>query len=480
MKQDELPELVDGFGRTQRSCFPFAELIDFARREVGKVDEDALFDFAATSDYLFESWLDPMKEVFVPRRKFFQGAQFRITPVKEEVEGGYIVPGHRFFPFMSREVFPADSWLVLPDGSALQTRKLSLPMPLVMACLHFFGPTQSVEYLVLDQKDNEAKFKLPYADTVELMVFDLRAFFAKCDFQQGDSLMLTVIDWLQGVFTVVHIPARREITEMVSVRKWTDSMRAAFEESKVELGTDGDCYEQLAYMMHLAEESPDCESLMKNPPLSIAAFFNMQKGIAVKLVGDRGLFWDIGEDPAEDMVDNLIESLEPDSELDVFFRELGLSIREAEAEAYLRDALFMGKKNPDAVLAHITAGRALFFRSAEDQEAFHALWCDLWQEVRLDYSRKKDPYGAVRSEMIALNDKCLAALHQLDPQGKNEEVRQTPAFMELDNLSAVVGSGLMLMNGMELMPGSPPELFSGMIEKLAPAIDDLIARLSRG
>ncbi|MCF7817632.1 MAG: hypothetical protein K9M54_07100 [Kiritimatiellales bacterium] len=479
MKKDELPELVDNFGRTQNACFPFKELVSYVRREVGKVDEDALYDFAATSDYLFESWKDPMKEIFVPRRVFFQAAQFRITPVKDEVDGGYIVPGHRLFPFMTREVFPADAWLVLPDGSALHTRKESLPTSLVMACLHFFGSTQSVEYLVLDDKDNTDRLKPPYAGEVAVTVFDLRDFFAQCGFQAGDSLMLTVIDWLQGVFSVEHAPARKEIANMGSVRKWTEAMRDAFEESKDELGTDGDCYEQLAYMMHLAEESAECESLMKDPPLSIAAFFNLQKGLAVKLVGDRGLFWDAGEEPSDEALEDFTMLPESDSELDAFFQELGLSISEGEAEAYMRNALFHGKNSPDWVLAQITGGRALFFRSAEDQELFHDLWCDLWDDVREEYSLKKDACGSIRSDMIALNDKCLAALRQFEAKGGGKAGRKHPAFMELGNLNAMLGSSLVLLNLPEAVTGNQAEVFGGMMEKLAPLVDDLVARLAK-
>ncbi|MCK4565042.1 MAG: hypothetical protein KAU94_10265, partial [Verrucomicrobia bacterium] len=110
MTKDELPEWVDDYGRLAETEFSFMDLVGHLREKGGKVEEDAVFDLAATSEYLFEA--DGLNENFVPRRAFFQGAQFRITPLKEEIEGGYIVPGHRFIPFVSREVFPPDARLV--------------------------------------------------------------------------------------------------------------------------------------------------------------------------------------------------------------------------------------------------------------------------------------------------------------------------------------------------------------------------------
>jgi hypothetical protein len=471
MKRDELPEIVDGFGRMQETAFGLDALLAHVKGKLGKGKADDVYDVAATSDYLFESWEKPAKEIFMPRRTFFQGAQFRVTPTDKEVEGGFLVPGYRFFPFASREVFPADVRLVLPDFSAATTRHVTLPTPLAMNHLKFFGPKHAMEYLVLDREANSDVLVPPFTSEVEMTAFDLCDYFDSCGFLPGDSLMLTVLDWLHGVFSVAHAPVAADPADLATVREWVDLMGEAFCDVLDELGTDEDCYEQLAHMLLFAEEFSEHGSPMRNPPLSLASFFATQKDIAVKLVEDRAIFWDADDDPQAGGLAEL------ESGLDVFFRQLGLSISESDAEAYMRDALFRGKHNPDAVLARVAVGKALFFRSAEDQEEFHGRWCELWDDVRALYLPGRDPYGEIRTDFLALNDLCLAVLHRLDDPPENR--LKTPELQKFDQMSAMIASSLALMN-MEDPVGVSVDHFREMLDVLAPSVESLLVRLREG
>lgn len=478
MKRDDLPEIIDEFGRLAQSEFSLEELLCHVRSRGGEASEEDVYDIALTSDYLFE--VDSLNEIFVPRRAFFQGAQFNITPTKEEVQGGYLVPGHRLMPFVSREVFPADARIVLPDGSALLTRKVALPQAQVMPCLHFYGVADAIEYLLLDTESNLEQIRPPFDGDVEVTVFDLRDYFAASGFHPGDSLMLTVIDWLQGVCSVARVAKGGASLKSTATRKWIKSMQFALDDAIDVLGTEGDCYEQLALAMRNAQYDPECISLTKAPPVSLAEYFNSQKEIAVKMVGERGLFWEVEEDPQEEaMLDALTHPSEPKSELDAFFQELGLSVSEDEAEAYMRDALYHGADNPNKVLGRVVAGRSLRFATAEDQESFHSLWNDLWNDVLQTYSKKSDPYGEVRSRFLVLNDKCLAAMRQLDARGTGIEIMDNPAFIEFSKLTGMIGSSLAVFNQPETFRERRSNPFEGMMEPLDSAIDDLIGRLQQ-
>jgi len=470
-------ELVDEFGRAQDTEFPFRELLRHARKKGCKASEEDLYDLAATSEYLFEPLEDTGEDLLIPRRTFFQGAQFRITPLKEEVESGFVVPGHRFFPFASREVFPPDARLVLPDGSALRTRTVSIPQVQAMACLLFYGSSLSIEYLLLDHEDNAPVLKPPFDGDVKLTAFDLRDYFAESGFRPGDSLMLTVVDWLQGVFSVARAEA---VTDLVSSRKWVGSVQMALDDAMDELGTDGDCQEQLALAVYNAQNDPDCIPLTKAPPLSFAAYLNQQRDITVKMVGDHGLFWEVDEDPAMDAaMDALANPSEPETELDAYFQQLGLSISEGEVEAYMRDALYQGCKNPEEVLARVAAGRSLFFASSEDQEEFHDLWSVLWDDLRRDYSKEADSCAEARSKFLVINDKCFAAMRQLDGRGMGMEIVENPAFLEFGKLTAMISSTLVMFNAPEILDELPGDL-DEMTKLLNVAIDDLIERLTTG
>jgi hypothetical protein len=473
LRRAALPELVDGFGKTADAEFGLDELLDFLEERVDKLNADEVYDLAASCSYLFESWRDPLVTSFVPRRMFFQGAEFRITPTREEVEGGFLLAGHRFMPFLSRDVFPADAWLVLPDGSAPHVRRVEVSSDLAMSALGFFGKAQALEYLATDDKANETR-----TDTVAVTVYDLRDFYDRSGFKAGDSLMVRVLDWLQGVFSVTHLSANETI-DLQQARAWSVAMRDAYGQMQDELGPEGDCYEQLAVTLLLGAED-GAYPLMKHPPLSLAAFFNSQEEIVIKQLADRAVLCHAEDDPMKKMIASLSSSDDGASDLGRYFRELGLSINETEAEAYMRDAHFQGKSSPDAVLARIVAGRSLFFKTADDQDIFHDMWLELWEEVGTIYSREEDVHGALRARLLAINDRCLATMRKLDREKAFEAVLKNPAFEDFNRLTASLSGMLLLLNSVQGEVALSAEKLDAMMASLVPALEESLRRLEEG
>lgn len=462
-----LEELVDEFGRDAGHLFPLDKLVEHIHSKGVKASRDEIGDAAASSEYLFEVDSD----FFCPRRTFFQDAQFRITPVKEEVEGGYLIPGHRFIPFISREVFPPEAQLLLlMDGTSVKTRKRPVPQPLAMSCLHFYGPGSAIDYLVFDDESNAHRLVPPYTADVTMTTFDLRRFYKSSGFRPGDSLMVKVVDWLKGLYSIERAGAA---SDLVAARKWTDSMESALSDAIDELETNGDCYEQLALAMRNAQEDDESISLMENPPMALAAYFNLQQGLSVQTLGERALFWEKDGDLREEAVLEALDNPpEPKSELDAYFQFFGLSLSEDEVDAYMRDALFRGEEEAGLVLARTTAGRHLLFSSAEDQDRFHTLWNELWADVKADYDPSNDPFGAVRSRMLLLNDKILATLRELDARDAGMEILSSAESFELGHVSSMVSAALVLFNH----PGdedASPDMLVDMMPNLEKAVDRL-------
>jgi hypothetical protein len=386
------------------------------------------------------------------------------------------MPGHRFMPFLSDEVFPGAIQLFLSDGSVVPSRKISLPQSQAMAGLHFYGPTAAFEYLLYDDAGNMSSLMPPFEADVSMSVFDLSKFFALSDFRPGDSIMFTVKDWLLGEFEI----ARAEpVLDAVVAKKWMTSMAVGLNVAIDDFGSEGDCNFQLALAMQNAQEDPECVSLMSNPPLSLAAYFNLQKDLAVKMAGDRALFWPVDEEPMEDALWDAFEDPEvPESELDALFQDVGLSITEGEVEAYMRDALFLNEgKSADGVLARVTMGRQLLFASAADQERFHQLWNALWSEVTADYDLDNDPCGEIRGRFVMLNDRILATLRRIDAQGVGMEVIKNPAFLELSRISSMVSSALVVFNNYEDGDEASLSEVGNLIPTLEEAVDELSGRL---
>jgi hypothetical protein len=472
MRPDQIKNLINEYAQLATAEFSFEDLVDDLRKKGVKTEEDWIYNLTISSDCLFAQE-DFQEDNFIPRHVFFKGAQFRITPLEIEVKNGYIIPGHRFIPFVSRDLFPTKFQLILPSGSTIKTRRILVPQEYALASLSFYGSAHATEYLMFDQEDNSSAFELPN-DDIKMTVFDLRDYFSETKFQFGDSLLLTVLDWAKGIFSVTWA---KPVTDLLFSQKWVASMHDALSAVIYELGTMGTCYEQFALTMKIAQT--DVMPLMRNPPLSLAAYFNQQSTFSIKTLDGNGLFWMEDEDFQEVARNSFDDSYLPESKLDAYFKQLGLSISEGEVEAYMRDALYRKETSPETVLARITSGRSLFFESAEEQECFHALWSELWDEVQGNYSRKHDVCAKPRSRFLELNDKCFATIRTLDQQNVGMEVMTNPDFMELSHITTMISAALIMFNTPEKLDDSPDDLIekTGMLEQI---IDELSNSLIEG
>lgn len=451
---DNLEALVDEFGRTADFVFQFDTLMDFLEERLGSVDEAEAFDLLRGSDFVFEIRKRGEGLFFLPRRRFFQGVEFLVAPEREEVEGGFLFPGHRFMPFVSRTVFPADCWLVQPDGSSPHVRPISLPTDMALRNLSLLGDFQVAEYLETDDPGSREQ-----QEEYALTCFDLRDFYFQSHFRPGDLIQVRVLDWLQGVLSISKAPERAR--NEADRRAWTQALRAAHDRMQEELGIDGDCYEQMAITLLLARED-DAFPVLKDPVEPLLSFFTGQDDIAVKQIEERAVFVSRNTQPA------------PKGSLDDFFEEMDLPFSEGEVEAYMYDTLFRGRGGSGQVLSRIVGERPLLFRSAAEQELFHRLWGELWEDVSTAYSPADDPFGELRGKLLDLRDRHSALHRQLDEAAPDPD----GLLMEMDMLSSEIAGVLMLMT-----PGLPdsflPEEFNinslaqSIIERLPAILDQL-------
>jgi len=484
MSGEKFSDLIREFALTRSESFDFGALAEYVEKKVKRFDdaaEERLWDLACESDWLFKDERE-LPDRFIPRHVAFKGAEFRVTPLAEEVEGGFLVPGHRLMPYLSHEVFPGKVLLKLPDGSAVPTRQVQMPVAEVHRFLLFFGQFGAVDYLLSDSEVNELALLPPFDGAVAVTVFDLKPFFVQCGFKPGDSLMLTVEDWQKGVYSVLHVPVQKGAVDFAETHGWTQALRAGFGEALPDAGLDHDCNEQMARMLWLAECNEDAPSVLSNPPLSLAAFFNMQKDLTVQTSGQVSFFWPKDEPIESRMMNSLATGdLEPESELDAYFSLLGLSLNSDEAEAYMRDALARGCKKSDEVLARVIQGRVLHFPTAEEQKEFNSLWCELWDEVRGSYDPRNDSHREMRSVFLDLNDQCLGVLRELDRNLTDPSaILNNPAHLQMGELSGLIGSALLMCN----QSGEPPEEFTmpldEMVRDISAAISELSGQLNKG
>ncbi len=479
MKQRVLHDLIAEFALKQSGAFDFEKLMKYVLRKDKEFDDEGrLYELACESGWLFEVDRDDSKEFFMPRHCFFKGAEFRVTPLPEEVEGGFLIPGHRFMPFVSHTIFPGAAILKLPDGSTVTMRRESLPGALTIRALTFFGEFGALKYLAHSDKANVESFAPPYDQPVTLAVFEMREFFKQSHFEVGDSLMLTVEDWLTGVCSLRHIPADKRAVDFAGMRNWVDALQSGMERVLGEDDLSYDCNEQAARMFWLAEMDEALPSVISNPPMTLAAFYNQQKALTIRTMGQLSFFWPVDQ-PVENRLRDLMEEggAEPETELDAIFQLLGLSVDAEDAEAYMRDALARGEKNPEAVMERVLSGRERIFPNEIIEQDFIDLWRELWDEVRERYVPKKDKQREMRAMFLKLNDRCLQLLRRLDRQMADPDAMfSNPDSMKLGELSAMIHGALVMSNQDNLTA----EAFSLPLNELERDISAIIEDLEEG
>jgi hypothetical protein len=395
-------ELIDFVGR-QEGVFCLSEVVSWlADRLGGSIDEDVVEELLLDCPILFET--DEVGE-YVSRATVFRGAEFRITPTAEEVRGGYLVPGHRFMPFLSRTVFPADATLKVEGGAALERRVERFTYAQISRYFLYYGEYASINYFMADHEEQNGVALMHAEGEFSITVFDLKRFLEQSRFQRGDSLMLTVEDWNRGLFSVRRV-AQSEPLSLDATRLWVQCLRTNLETVFQFALNDLCCDEQLAQMMYLCTSDFDD---LKNPPMALATFVNQLKDIVVKPFGEVVFFCPIDESPedfagfdAEAVVDELMDGLSP---FETVALGAGMLRREGEMEAYMRDALFRHECSPESVLERITRGRALVFDSEEDSVFFDEEWAALWQRVTASYLPLKDfKAGPLRADALVVLD----------------------------------------------------------------------------
>jgi hypothetical protein len=443
----KISDLIREFALSQSDTFEAGFLYEFVDRKLKKaVDEDRVYDLACQSDFLFEDLRDLYADWFIPRHVAFKGAEFLVTPLPEEVEGGFLLPGHRLMPFISRDVLPWNAAINLPEGGVAAKRQVDVSQEIAHRCLLFMGEVGALDYLFYDDDDNMQRMQ--QQEPVRVTVMDLADFYTERDFRAGDSLLFTVEDWLKGIFSVRHVKAAHVGNDMIRAGEWIQALNGGFEECMVDAGIGHDCYEQMAQMLWFAESEEESAEVLSNPPLTMASYFNMQDELQLETAGGVTFFWPKGESMDARLMNSMAGGgPEAESELDAFFCLLGLSLDESDVEAYMRDALAKGTKDPMVVLGRVIDGRTLIFPRAEDQQRFEDLWTEKWDALRADYNVFKDTHREVRSVFLELNDQCLAVLRELDQHADDGlAVMEHPSTLELGRLSGLIHGVLEVCN----------------------------------
>ncbi len=416
------------------------------------------------------------------RRTFFHAGKFLVSPTADEIRDGILFPGHRFMPFVSRDVFPAACRLKLPGKKTVTCKCKAVSRQLNDILIYFsmFGVNGILEYLLTDHESNSRSLsqgpesKIP----VEVTVFNMKTVYKQFAFQPGDALLLTVDDWTDGCFSVAHVPhsdlEAREFQRKVWCRNLDKALLEVFDSHRGTMDID----EQLAQAFFASSEP-----LLESPQIHIGGYLAASEAVEMAATPTGTVLWRKGESPVEE----LFSDYEPaDNEmvgrrdsLAAILNDVGLSLSESEIDAYMRDELFSGKGDPDAVLERCLRGRGFLDYADEAQEkAFMRFYRKLWQHVKKTYIPTEDGVkGPLRAHALSIIDKHLRWMRNCDQAGL------MPADLpSQETLELAVKSGV-LSNLIEALRPDDTDLdyldvLPGLLLEIESDVDSLIASAS--
>ncbi len=407
--------------------------------------------WTAVDEELMESeWLfyDEMKDIYVPRCRFFKGAQFLIAPQPEEIEANILIPGHRFMPFLQRDVFPAACQLSIDNDSPIQMRIDQKPIQDLFLYLSLYGHHGALQYLAADQDSNHDILDgdLNSNPEVALTVFDMTDVYARHSFKPSDTFLCTVKDWALGIYEMKVVPGIPDTLEL-RIQKWIEDMDAAIYQAWEEGDYFGDISGQLSEALFMGPKS-----LYKNPPLHLGGFLARSKKIAIDQT-PLGILLTHTDTSPDCLIDRAAEAARTPitgrrDSLEAILNDLGLSTTHDEIEAYMRDACSRGEKTLDAAMLRVFSGRqeTTFYNKAQI-DSFETFINKLWDDVCANFTPKHDKEIApLRLRILDMLNKHTIWLRDCD--NRNIPVVDLPEAptMALGSLTGILSQTLGILN----------------------------------
>lgn len=412
-------------------------------------------------------------DYYIPRRLYFRGAQFRVTPRAQEIQAGLLFPGHRLMPFCRRDVLPADCRIGSPRQEPLQTRKSSWRLRDAISIHSLFGWRNMLNYFVADHEENAVALAEADPDAQALLTLtalDLDRHYREWNFKEGDSLILTVQDWDRGEFQMRHHPAAKPSVDRAALEKqWCSILEDALDEVFEESGIMLDVYEQLSLAFYYGGKF-----LTENPVIHIGGFLAKSRRIELAQMASQTLLWRRGESPTSWVFPDLALTRRPATgvtdSLDAMLQDLGVSLRKSDIEAYMRDEICCGGGSLGAALQRSLRWRGeLNFFNNRQRLAFSHQIESLWVETSKTARSGQEEINRLRGRALRIMDAKLEWLRKLDSKGVSVYELPSAEFLTLSDSMSMLSSILEELNSGDVQESEDTRELGGALEEIEAA-----------
>ena len=417
-------------------------------------------------------------EAFQRREDFFKGFKFAVTFDSWEIGQGFLIPGHRFSPFLHPDVFPSET-VLRENGREIPRREITLPLGQAFHYHMLLGSDNIFDFLQADSPANTALRSSRGAnEQVTLTVYDLEELFRRNDASEGDALICEVADYRKGVLDIAFLPgnqrssARRKAWEQVfdeALTKVCDRF-----EDYLDIG------EQLAWGLYYGGD------VLRSPDCSLDEYIRLSAKMTIRADGDHAVLAVRNEEKALDpedagsVSDILTLSRGETGSLQGIVKELGSPVTLPEIDAYILDECFARESDFDAIFRRI-------FGAAEDlcaddaQQAYLVNYLEeRFEELHGNYDRAGDETKApLRSEILEGIDAKLEFFKMLADMDADPEAFDHEDMHRLAEIDLRLDEMLKLLNSISYTPDQPElERIAGLVEARLDEQQELIEKLS--
>ncbi|MDR1398695.1 MAG: plasmid pRiA4b ORF-3 family protein [Treponema sp.] len=406
---------------------------------------------------------------WMSRRGCFEKACFAISPTREELLNGVLIPGHRCAPFANPILMPQEYEFFWNSQRIPSTTSEGDPENFY-PYYSIFGEEYAPQYVARDNPRNEAAFNEdPYEDPVEVSihVLDMRNIYLSSTFVPGDRFEARILDWKKGKFALERV-AKDQWSEE-DLHSWLVAAEQGFMESFATLGPGLSTEEQIAFAYWYGGER------MRSVPAYALEEFLYEKTERIETVG-YGIetrFWYAGREIPDSRELEKSQML-PDRTLleDMLFQKR-IPISEYVVMSYVRDALFRGDTDVGRVIERILP-QAAGTLNGRERTFLTDYIVEVFNEFRDTYNRFADKnIGPIRQRVGELHTAVIDLAARLRKGDIAETSLPKHTFIILSQIQEHAAAVLEDLNTDKEPPESDFEAIDNSIDSMIDTYEDI-------
>ncbi len=466
----KLYSVIDNFIKQSDREFTVDELISSFSKKT-KYDRNTVKNYLDDNFFIFSNKENETGK-FLPRRVFFKNAEFKISITKKELSEGILIPGHRFSPFCSPEIFPSECRISAHDEIVIDKKNYSCRLNELYDYHALLGSDGCLEYFIADNSTNSEKiFSKDPNQTIDLTVFDFKEILQMLSVKEGDSLIFKVKDWYDGNFELTGISQKESIEDENTIA-WVEEMESALCKTFDKLGPYTEIPEQLSVAFYLSDED-----LLKEPAVSIDSFLKLSENIHIRFFETHTILWLKQDTENASQKDELISISKGNIEtLDSIFEDLGLVFTSSELEAFILDSICDSEESLDEIKKKCFL-KTLKFRDDAQEAAFLNHTEELWENTQEKFNHINEPTPIINTRKTILN--ILEFFYtwlnlQYDPKSISD-TELSDIFKNISHLKRVLE---LLISEHDELDEKDIEILDGTIKTYSGIIKELINKNS--